>query len=302
MSAVRFGLFGTGPWAHMVYAPGLARHDGVDFVGVWGRNPAKAADLAARHGAVPYTAIEALIADVEAVAVALAPDVQAPIATQAARAGRHLLLDKPVALAAGAAMELASAVAGHDVASVVFFTRWYLPLVREFLERTAATGGWVEARVDYLDTVDTPGNPFGASPWRREKGGLWDLGPHSLALVLPVLGPVAEVAAMTGVRDVSHVLLRHGSGAISTLTLSQHVPPAAARQEAIFAGEAGVAVVPVEPVDASGSFANAVDELIAAASGTVRPVMDVRFGAQVTAILAAAEEAARTGRAVALGG
>ncbi|MGW0583280.1 gfo/Idh/MocA family oxidoreductase, partial [Streptomyces sp. NPDC002920] len=36
---MRIGLLGTGPWAQMVYAPVLAAHEDVDFVGVWGRRP-----------------------------------------------------------------------------------------------------------------------------------------------------------------------------------------------------------------------------------------------------------------------
>jgi predicted dehydrogenase len=286
----------------MVHAPALAAHEGVEFVGVWGRDETKAADLAARYGAAAYPAIDALIGDVDAIAVALPPDVQAPIALQAARAGRHLLLDKPVALVTGQAAEIAAAVAERDLASIVFFTRQFQPVVREFLDRTAATGGWVEARVDHVDPIFTPGNPFGASPWRQEKGGLWDLGPHALAIVLRVLGPVAEVSAMVGAPDMSHVLARHEAGAISTLTLSLDVPPAAARQEAIFAGPAGIARMPSESADAVRAFGYALDQLIAAAAGKVRPVADVRLGAEVTAILVAAAESARTGRVVALGG
>src|SRR5919112_1497658 len=131
----------------MAHAPALAAHEHVEFVGVWGRNETKAADLAGRYGAAAYPSIDALIADVDAIAAALPPDVQAPIALQAARAGRHLMLDKPVALDQGMAADIAAAVADRDLASVVFFTRQFQPVVREFLEQAAATGGWLEARV-----------------------------------------------------------------------------------------------------------------------------------------------------------
>ncbi|NJC70637.1 Gfo/Idh/MocA family oxidoreductase [Planosporangium thailandense] len=297
---MRFGLFGTGPWAHLTHAPGLAAHPDVELVGVWGRNPDKAAALADEYGARAYPTVDGLIADVDAVAVALPPDVQAPIALAAARAGRHLLLDKPVAFTEAEADEIAAAVADGHLASTVFFTRRFIPEIQEFIEQARRTDGWVEARVDHVGSIYEEGNPFGASPWRRESGGLWDVGPHAVALVLPVLGPVAEVTAMTGPRDMTHLLLRHASEAISTLTLSVGAPPAAARQEAVFAGKAGVVTVPVtrwEPVE---PFGRMVDELIAAAGGGPRPQLDVRFGAEVTAVLAAAEEAATTGRTVRL--
>lgn len=295
---MRFGLFGTGPWAQQAHAPGLAAHDGVEFVGVWGRDESKAAALAAEFGTRPYADRDALLADVDAIAVALPPVVQAPLALQAARSGKHLLLDKPIAMDPAEAGELAAAVAGAGVASVVFFTRRFMPQLAEFLADASATGGWVEARVDHIGTIYDEGNPFGASPWRRESGGLWDVGPHALALVLPVLGAVHEVTAMVAPHDMTHLMLRHTSGAVSRLTLSVGAPPAAAREEAIFAGEAGIRPVPVIPWEPITAYGRALDDLIAAAAGGPAPELDVAFGAGVTTVLAAAEEAARTGRTV----
>jgi predicted dehydrogenase len=284
----------------MAHAPGLAAHPGVEFIGVWGRNPRKAAVLADAHGATAYPTIDRLIADVDAIAVALPPDVQAPIALTAARAGKHLLLDKPVAFTVAEADEIAAAVAEHHLAATVFFTRRYMPQLQEFIEQARNTGGWVEARVDHVGSIYQDGNPFGASRWRHERGGLWDVGPHAVALVLPVLGPVIEVTAMVGPPDMTHLLLRHALAAISTLTLSVDVPRAAAREQAIFAGTAGVVSVPVVPWDPILAFGRMLDELVAAANGGPPPRLDVRFGAQVTAILAAAAEAASTGRSLRL--
>lgn len=282
---VRFGLFGTGPWAHLTHAPALAAHPGVEFTGVWGRDPGKTAELAERYEVTAYSDADALIGDVDAIAVALPPDVQAPIALRAAAAGRHLLLDKPIATR----LDEAEALAAVGVASVVFFTRRFTPVLGAFLSEAAATGGWTEARVDHLGSIFTPDNPFGASPWRRDRGGLWDVGPHALALVLPVLGPVAEVTAVAGARDLAYVLLKHTGGAVSRLTLGVDAPPAAAREEAVFAGEAGVRVVPRAEWDPVEALGRAVDELLSAAAGGSASSCDARFGAQVTAILVAAE-------------
>jgi predicted dehydrogenase len=295
---MRFGLFGTGPWAHLAHAPALAAHESVEFVGVWGRNPDKAAELAGQYGAKPYTEIDDLLADVDAVAIALPPDVQAPIALRAARAGKHLLLDKPVAFTTAEADEIVAAVAERDLASVVFFTRRLMPQIKQFVADAQQAGGWLEGRVDHVGSIFTEGNPFGGSAWRKESGGLWDVGPHAFALLLPILGPVTEVTAMAGPRDMTHLLARHADGAISGLTLSVDAPPAAAREEAVIAGEAGVRPVPAvrwNPVEALGW---AIGELVAAAAGGPQPELDVRFGARVTAILAACQEAIRTGRTI----
>jgi predicted dehydrogenase len=297
---MRFGLFGTGPWAQQAHAPALAAHPDVELVGVWGRDPAKAAALAGAHGASAYAEIDALIADVDAVAIALPPGVQSEIALRAAQAGRHLMLDKPVAFTTEAAELVAAEAAARHLASVVFFTSRFVPEIEEFLTGAAATGGWLSARVEHLGSIFVPGNAFGASPWRRERGGLWDVGPHALSFVLPVLGAVTAVTAMDGPRSTTHALLKHVSGAVSTLTLSVDAPAEAVRNEAVFAGESGLAAVPTAhwaPVDA---FGRAITQLITAAGGGDQPVCDVRFGTTVVTVLAAVDESARTGRTVSL--
>jgi predicted dehydrogenase len=290
---MRFGLLGTGPWARMAHAPGLAAHDQVDFVGVWGRDPAKAAALAGEHGVATYTDFEALLADVDAVAIALPPHIQGDLALRAAQAGKHLFLDKPVAMTAAKAHEIAGTVRANGLKSVVYFTRRFLPSLAEFITSAAAEGGWIEARVDHVGTIYDEGNPFGASKWRPEMGGLWDVGPHALALVVPILGPVAEVSAVVAPRDMTYLTVRHTGGAVSRLTLSVDVPPAAAREEAVIFGEAGIRPVPDPSWEPNLAYGNAVNALLAA-----DPAMDATFGATITAVLEAAARSASTGQVV----
>lgn len=297
---MRFGLFGTGPWAHEVHAPALAEHAGTELVGVWGRNPAKAAELAGEHGAKPYSDVDALLADVDAIAVALPPDVQAGIALKAARAGKHLLLDKPVAFTVEEAERIAAAARASKVAGVVFFTRRFMPPIDAFLTEAAGRDDWLEARVDHFGSIFQPGNPFGESPWRRQSGGLWDVGPHAVALVLPVLGPVAQVTALPGAHGTTHVLLRHRSGAVSTLALSVDAPAELEREHAAFYGESGVASPPSVRWEPTEPFSYAIDQLLAAAAGGSPSRLGIPFGVEVVAILAAAADSIENGRTVTL--
>ena len=73
---MRFGLVGTGPWAELAHAPGLAAADGVELVGIWGRSLDRAQPLADSYGVAAYDDYAALLADVEAVAFAVPPAVQ----------------------------------------------------------------------------------------------------------------------------------------------------------------------------------------------------------------------------------
>ncbi|MZE67593.1 Gfo/Idh/MocA family oxidoreductase, partial [Streptomyces sp. SID5789] len=243
---MRIGLLGTGPWAAMAHAPALGGHDGLDFAGVWGRRPDAAKELAERHGTRAYDDVDTLLADVEAVAVALPPGVQAELAVRAARAGRHLLLDKPLAPTVAQGRVVVEAVRAAGVASVVFFTARFQPETETWIAEQAEEEGWFTARAQWLGSVfGGDDSPFAHSPWRREKGALWDVGPHALSVLLPVLGDVRRVsAAVPGPGDTVHLVLDHSGGASSTLTLSLTAPPAAAGATVELRGRAGVTLLP----------------------------------------------------------
>ncbi|WAL70538.1 Gfo/Idh/MocA family oxidoreductase [Kitasatospora sp. YST-16] len=289
---MRIGLLGTGPWAGFVHAPALAAHPDVTFAGLWGRRPEAAAELAAVHGVPAYPTVDALLADVDAVAIALPPDVQAEYATRAAQAGKHLLLDKPVAATVDAARAVEDAVAASGVATVVFFTTRFGPAQDAWIAEQAAQDGWFTAHCHWIGSVFTTDSPYAASPWRQQKGALWDVGPHALSVLLPVLGEVDRLTAAPGPGDTTHLVLRHRGGASSTVTLSLTAPPAASADGAAveLRGTAGVTTLPGRDEHPTAAFARALDGLLASAkSGEPHPC-DIRFGRQVVEVLAAAEE------------
>ncbi|WP_210594235.1 Gfo/Idh/MocA family protein [Streptomyces sp. GESEQ-35] len=286
---MRIGLLGTGPWAQMAHAPALSEHPDLEFAGVWGRRPEAAKELADLHGTRAYDDVDALLADVDAVAVALPPDVQAGLAARAARAGCHLLLDKPIALTVQEGQAVVEAVREAGVASVVFFTTRFQTLTEAWITEQAGQGGWFTARAQWLGSVFTSDSPF-ATPWRREKGALWDVGPHALSVLLPVLGDVRRVAAAApGPGDTTHLVLEHTGGASSTLTLSLTAPPAAAGAEVELRGEAGVTRLPEGAEGAVTALVRAADALVSAARTGEAHACDAMFALRVTEILAEAE-------------
>ncbi|KXK63136.1 oxidoreductase [Micromonospora rosaria] len=296
---LRFGVFGTGHWAAKTHAAALDAHPRAELAGVWGRDPAKAAALADRHGVPAYTDADALIEAVDAVSVALPPDVQADIAYRAATAGRHLLLDKPLALTLADADRVVAAAGQSGVASVVFFTGRFHPDVAAFLASTAAAGGWHTAHAVRYGSVLQPGSPYHNSAWRHQHGALWDLGPHALSILLPVLGRVTRVAAMDGARGVVNLLLTHDGGATSTVSLTLEAPPDAIGRDTVFYGENGVETAPPGDGSSLTAFGVAIDQLLEEIdAGTRDHRCDVRFGREVVAVLTAAETARATGRTV----
>jgi predicted dehydrogenase len=286
---LRFGLAGTGYWASVAHAPALASAPGVTLAAVWGRDPQKARALAGQHQAVAHADFDAFLADVDAVAFSIPPDVQGELATRAARAGRHLLLEKPVAISAEAADALALAAGNAGVASVVFFTARFQPDIRAWLAQVGQAR-WNGGQAVWLGSAATGSSPFN-TPWRRQKGGLWDLGPHALSVLSAALGPVTSLVADGGPADVSHLILHHEGGATSAVTVTVYAPAELDRFDLFVWGERGRLVMPALSDDPAGALTTAIAELAEMIrSGQRAHPCDVRFGRDLTRLLADAQD------------
>jgi predicted dehydrogenase len=286
---MRFGLVGTGHWARVAHAPALASADGITFAAVWGRSPSAVGQLAAEYGLTTYTDIDDFLANVDAVAFSVPPDVQAPIATRAAQAGKHLLLEKPVALSTAEADALVAAVEQSGVASVVFFTARFEPEVRAWIARVRAQDGWLGGAAVLLGSALRGSSPFN-TPWRQEKGALWDIGPHVISMLWACLGPVEAVTAVAGQADITHLILRHPD-ATSTATVTLSAPEQAADASLCLWGEPGRSYMPATKDDTVTTLRTAISELAenAKTSNPDHPC-DVRFGRDIVRVL---EEAQR---------
>jgi len=157
--SLRFGLVGTGCWAQITHAPTLASTDGIEFAAVWGPNSGAAGELAGRYHATAHDDISACLANVDAVAFAVPPGVQAPIAVRAAKAGKHLLLEKPIAISAADGDALAGAVEQAGVTSVCSSPPGFRPTCGPGCARSRPPGGGLGCAV-WLGSALRAGNPF----------------------------------------------------------------------------------------------------------------------------------------------
>jgi predicted dehydrogenase len=246
----------------MVHAPAIAAHPDTELVSVWARRAGMAADLAVEHGASVADTPAELIASVDAVAFAVPPDVQAELAVRAAEAGRHLVLEKPIAATVPEAQRLAGAVADAGVASIVLLTRRYAPEVVEWLATAEETGGWVTGAATWYGGALLAG-PFSNSPWRHERGGIADVGPHTLDLLDAALGPITDVlAARHGEPDLWHLVLGHENGATSTASMSLALPLDPGVVDVSLYGTGGRLALPAPTTPTSACYAALLDDLL----------------------------------------
>ncbi|WP_055490937.1 Gfo/Idh/MocA family protein [Streptomyces sp. TP-A0356] len=217
---VRVGLVGAGPWARAVHARVLAAGPETRLTAVWARREEAARETAAPYGAKVAAGFEELLDGCDAVAFSVPPAVQAELACRAARAGKALLLEKPLGSDLPSARRVAEAVEEAGVVSQLVLSNRYHPAARRFLAaaRALEVAG---ARSRGLSGAFLGGD-F-ATPWRLEHGALLDVGPHLLDLLDAAIGPVVRVRGTGDPRRWIELTCEHASGAVSQCSLSGSV-------------------------------------------------------------------------------
>ncbi|WP_158542915.1 Gfo/Idh/MocA family protein [Phytoactinopolyspora halophila] len=280
------GLVGAGPWASILHAPVWTGGPEATLSAIWARRPEAASELAAEYGTEAVPSFEALLERSDAVAFAVPPQVQWELAVRAARAGKHLILEKPIADSLDHARELASAVDESGVGSMVMFTSRFDPGVRTFLEKAQAFD-----TVGARGAVITPAflrGPFSNSPWRHERGALVDVGPHILDMLTAALGPAARIGARSTDRGWFGLHVDHASGAASDVTLSCRIGLERGRFEVELFGPEGALALAAETRDEAAMRATMRTELAGIVQGQTHPC-DARRGLYIQALVDAAE-------------
>ncbi len=218
---VRIGLVGLGYWG-----PNLARNFGaipaLELTWLCDSNPEKLARIAAQHpGAQTTTDFDELLADPELDAIAIATPVvtHAELASRALAAGKHVFVEKPMALAEEEAEELVALAEERGLVLMPGHLLLYHPGVR-MLKELVLSG-------ELGDVLYVYGNRQNLGQVRKDENALGSLGAHDLAVILYLLEeePVechahGESFLRDGVEDVVFCFLRFPSGKVAHMHLS----------------------------------------------------------------------------------
>jgi len=167
-------------------------------------------------------------ADIEAVIVATSHDHLQPAALDAVRAGKHALVEKPMALTAAAGRELVAAAHSADVRLMCGYTLRFLP-ERQEMRRLLEEGAIGE--VTHVMSGQLIGAMGGWLADRTRGGGpLYYVGSHALDFLLWMAGaPVESVFAQVNwaadgsvETDVS-IAIRFAGGTLGQLLTSQRM-------------------------------------------------------------------------------
>ncbi|MDA8063130.1 MAG: Gfo/Idh/MocA family oxidoreductase [Actinomycetota bacterium] len=216
----------------------------------------RAKAYAAEHGCEPEADLAHLLArdDVDVVSVCTPSGTHAEVGVEAARAGKHLVVEKPIDISLAAADRLIGAVEAAGVTMTVISQHRFDPGVQQLRELldSGSLGRlvlgssrikWYRSQA-YYDSGDWRGT------WALDGGGaLMNQGVHYTDLLRWCMGPVTEVTALCAtqtheieVEDVAIALLRFASGAVGTLEASTAVFPGLPERLEV-SGTGGSAVV-----------------------------------------------------------
>ncbi len=211
---LRMGLIGAGHFGRF-HALKVAASPRAALVGVHDRDPARARSVGQEAGGAPAMELEALLQACDAVVIAAPADTHHPLAARALDAGRHVLVEKPMAATLAEADDLAARAArGRLVLQVGH-------LLRFSAEHRAISSRM--ARPLYIEaTRIAPYKPRGT-----DVSVILDLMIHDLDLVLAlvdseIVGVDALGAAVSSpTEDIANARVRFANGCVAAITASR---------------------------------------------------------------------------------
>jgi predicted dehydrogenase len=253
---VGFAILGAGMVADY-HRQAIAANDGVGarLVAVGHYNPARFGEIRARFG-VPCLSLEEILArpEVDVVCICTPSGQHAAQTIAAAQAGKHVLVEKPLALSLAEADAMIAACGQAGVKLGVVLQRRTEPLFKRI--RAAIQGGDLGNLTlgvvtmpyyrpqAYYDQADWRGT------WALDGGGvLMNQGIHLVDLLVWFMGDPSEVKAYAGrlqhaieVEDILSATLRFANGALATLTATTTASPGFPHRLEIYGTNGGIQV------------------------------------------------------------
>ena len=191
---MRWGVIGAGEIAK-VFVAAVQKHSKQNIVAVASRTPGKAQEFAAELGLEAHDNYEDLLArdDLDAIYIATLPSQHRDHALMAIAAGKHVLIEKPVALVVEEAAEIfAAAKAANLLAMEAMWTR-YLPQY-DIARQLLADGAIGEPQM--FNAIFASRNLHVARLWTKNFGDpMFDMGIYLVSLAQDLMGNPSKITA-----------------------------------------------------------------------------------------------------------
>ena len=194
---LRIGVLGAGPIAQAAHFDSCRRARNAELYAICDLASDLVRDMAAiHHPSVTYLDYNEMLADpqVEAVIVAVADQFHASMVSRALAAGKHVLVEKPLAARSDQARELVDEAAARKLVLLVDHTFVYTDAVRKI--RELITSGQL-GQIYYYDAVR-----INLGLFQHDVNVIWDLAIHDLSIMDYVLPDKPVAVSATG---ISHI-------------------------------------------------------------------------------------------------
>jgi predicted dehydrogenase len=250
METVRLGIVGLG-WFGGVLAES-ARSSGVaDVVACYARTEDTRAAFADKHGCRAVGDLDEMLTDpgVDGVLVATPHSTHADIAVRTLEAGKHVFVEKPLALTVADTKRVAEAAGRAGVVLQVGHNRRRQPANRRIKAMIDAGELGTVLHLDGMHTA-SGGHKPDLPAWRKDPaecpfGGMTALGVHTVDTFHYFMGPAKKVTSFSarihGFNDLDEattVLVEYESGPIASISTTYFAPPVVALS--VFGSDAAV--------------------------------------------------------------
>ncbi len=252
---MRFAIIGCGRIAPK-HAESIVALAEAELVAVCDIIPERAQAFADKYGAKPYTSYEEMLAkeEIDVVTIATESDLHAPIGITCAKAGKHVMVEKPMAMTLASADELIRTCHEEGVKLSVIHQNRYnksIKLMRQALEEGRfgkLTHGQATVRWNRNDAY------YAQAPWRGTKlqdgGVLMNQSIHNIDLLQWTLGPVESVFGYTRtalrkieMEDVGVAVIKFKNGALGVIEAASTIYPKNIEETLNIFGETGSVMV-----------------------------------------------------------
>ena len=249
MKTLGWGVIGLGNIVHTTIAPAMVAEPTCDLVAGVSRDQGRADAFAAKFGArFAYADYELMLAnpEVEAIFIATPNSLHASQVIAAARAGKHVLCDKPMATSVADAMHEIDECRRSGVKFGINFHNRHLEWVRDVKEMLAAGAiGEVEVVEVEVGSGTRHYDNWRTDPDMAGLGSIYNVGVHALDFLrLTLASEAVEVAAMFdrepgsgAVERLGMVLIRFANGTMAYANCNERL--AYPRNDVVFFGSRG---------------------------------------------------------------
>jgi len=220
MKEIRFGVIGAGYWGpHLIR--NLSEIPGSKLAAIADLSTERLAALGPRYPQTRMTTDfrDAMNDDVDAVVIATPVKTHFSLARHAIKAGKHVLIEKPLTASSEQARELIRLADANGVILMVGHTFEYNPAVIALKE---IVDSGVVGRVLYIDAAR-----LNLGQYRADVNVLWDLAPHDISIMNFILGAEPVQVSARGndcihsdTHDVAYVELKYPNGVLGHVHVS----------------------------------------------------------------------------------